>query len=428
MLISEKLLHFIWQHQYLQNTNLSTDEGEALQIINQGTYNTNQGPDFLDATIMIGDIKLIGNIELHINSSDWKAHQHQSDLNFNTVILHVIWNNDTEIINEKGNKIPQLTISYLVPKLLLNRYRDLMDTPDLIPCANYVSTINPLIWSNWKERLTIERLEQKTTGILLQFEESNKHWEEVLWWSIAYSYGLKLNAELFSQMAKTIAVNVLARNKIHPIKIEALLFGQTNLLNKQYVDIYPQMLQEEYQFFQKKYSLKQVEIQPSFLRMRPSGFPTIRLAHLASLVHKSSHLFSIIKETEDIESIKAIFNTQTSYYWNNHYTFDNPSVEQAKHIGKTMIGNIIINAVIPVLFAYAKYNDDESIKTRVINWLNDLPAENNTVMNRWESMGIDNKTACDSQGLLQLSKFYCGEKRCLECSIGNKIIGAAKLN
>ena len=346
MLVSEKLLHFIWQHQYLQNTVLSTDDGEELQIINQGTYNTNQGPDFLDATIQIGDIKLIGNIELHINSSDWKAHQHQTDLNFNTVILHIVWNNDTEVFNQKGNLIPQLSISNLVPKILLNRYRELMDAPEQIPCTKHLSSINSLIWSNWKERLTIERLEEKTTKILLQFEESNNHWEEVLWWSIAYSYGLKLNAELFSQVAKTIPVNMLARNKTHPIKIEALLFGQANLLNKKFVDIYPQMLQEEYQFLQKRDKLKPVEIQPSFLRMRPSGFPTIRLAHLAALIHNSTHLFSLIKECEDISSIEELFDTHTSTHWDNHYVFDKLSPEHPKHIGKTMIVNIIINAVI----------------------------------------------------------------------------------
>ena len=188
MLVSEKLLHYIWQHQYYQKNNLFTDEGESLIVIKQGTYNNNQGPDFLNASVRINNILLAGNIEIHINSSDWKLHQHQTDANYNNVILHIVWNNDAEVTNKNGQLIPQFTISNLVPKWLLDRYTLLMDAPDYLPCSSFLPYIKPIIWSSWKVRLTIERMEEKTDKIIALYNETNHHWEEVLWWMIAYNF------------------------------------------------------------------------------------------------------------------------------------------------------------------------------------------------------------------------------------------------
>lgn len=431
MLIPEKLLHFIWQHQYYQQNNLITDEGEQLAILHQGVNNPNQGPDFLDATIRIKDIKLVGNIELHINSSDWNAHQHSMDTNYNTVILHVVWNNDAIIINKNGQLIPQLTISNLVPKWLLDRYTQLMNTPDALPCSNFLPYINPLIWTNWKERLTIERLEEKTAKILSMYEESNHHWEEVLWWMIAYNFGLKLNADLFLQVAKSIPINILGKHKNQVFQIEALLMGQANLLKENNTIVEDESLyklRKEYKFLQQKYSLVPISISPVFLRMRPSGFPTIRIAQLSMLIKQSQHLFSTIKDIRELKALKTLLYVSTSPYWNNHYVFGKESIEREKYTGDTMIDNIIINTIIPILFAYGKHHKDNSIKDRMLVWLNALVPENNYVLNSWIKEGISNDTAFDSQGLLQLRKHYCDKKRCMECAIGNAIISSAKNN
>ncbi len=429
MLVPEKLLHYIWQHQYYQHTNLSTDEGESLTILNAGIYNLNQGPDFTDASIRINNIKLVGNIEIHLNSSDWDIHKHESDANYNTVVLHIVWNNDTVIKNKNGQIIPQLTISNLIPKWLLDRYTLLMNAPDTLPCSSFLPYIKPIIWTSWKERLTIERLEEKTTIILSLYEESKHHWEEVLWWMLAKNFGLKLNDELFIQMAKSIPVNILAKHKNQLFQIEALLMGQANLLNEDSSTIDDEdriKLRREYTYLNQKYSLTPVVLMPVFLRMRPSGFPTIRMAQLAMLVQQSKHLFSTIKETKDIKLIKEMLKVKTSLYWNTHYIFGKESAERVKEVGDDMVDNILINTIIPILFAYAKFVKDDVIKERMINWLTQLEPENNYILTSWMKEGIENDNAFDSQGLLQLRKHYCDKKRCMECAIGNSIISSAK--
>ncbi len=431
MLIPEKLLHYIWQHQYYQHTNLVTDDSDTLQIFNPGIYNLNQGPDFTDATIRINNIKLAGNIEIHVNSSDWKAHQHEYDANYNTVILHIVWNNDTEVTNKNGQKIPQLTISNLVPKWLLDRYTLLMNASDSLPCSSFLPYMKPIIWTSWKERLTIERLEVKTTQILSLYNESNHHWEEVLWWMLAKNFGLKLNDELFVQVAKSIPTNILAKHKNQLFQIEALLMGQANLLI-QTTSIFDDedriKLRREYNYLSQKYNLKAIAILPVFLRMRPSGFPTIRMAQLAMLIQQSKHLFSTIKETKDIKLIKVLLQVSTSPYWNNHYIFGKESVERIKQVGDDMVDNILINTVIPILFAYAKFHKDDSIKDRMINWLTQIEPENNYIITSWMKEGINIDNAFDSQGLIQLKKHYCEQKHCMECAIGNAIITSAKNN
>ena len=365
MLVSEKLLHYIWQHQYYQKNNLFTDEGESLIVIKQGTYNNNQGPDFLNASVRINNILLAGNIEIHINSSDWKLHQHQTDANYNNVILHIVWNNDAEVTNKNGQLIPQFTISNLVPKWLLDRYTQLMDAPDSLPCSSFLPYIKPIIWSSWKVRLTIERMEEKTDKILALYNESNNHWEEVLWWMIAYNFGLKLNADLFLQVAKSIPINILGKHKNQLFQIEALLMGQANLLSENNNDTFDNeqlKLIKEHQYLSQKYGLHPIAIKPVFLRMRPPGFPTIRIAQLARLIQQSSHLFSTIKEIKDLDKLKEILHVNTSSYWDNHYVFGKVSVEREKYTGNTLVENIIINTIIPILFAYAKLHKDDSIK------------------------------------------------------------------
>ena len=130
--MKEDLLQYIWQFQYFNNSELFTSSGEAIQIINTGTHNTNQGADFTNAKIKIGKTIWAGNVELHINSSDWDMHHHSGDPNFNNVILHVVWNNNAIIKDRFGTIILHtLELKSRVPKLLLERYKMLMESSQI---------------------------------------------------------------------------------------------------------------------------------------------------------------------------------------------------------------------------------------------------------------------------------------------------------
>lgn len=420
-MITEKLLHFIWQFQYFNKAELQTEEGEDLQILKQGTHNLNQGPDFSNGSVKIDNIILAGNIELHINASDWYKHHHTNDRNYSNVVLHVVWNNDMPV-TIAGKQIPTLILQGRVAKTLLQRYETLLNETTSIPCTSFLPALSSIGWMSWKERLAAERLEQKSKYVLALYEQSNRHWEEVFWWMIARNFGIKVNADCFESIAQTISINILAKHKNQIHQLEALLLGQANLLNGNFEEDYPKMLQKEYNFYQRKYKLPKATIAPAFLRMRPAAFPTIRLAQLAMLVHHSSHLFSKIKDLEDVKEVKHLLNVTANDYWHYHYQLDVETEYKPKNLGKQMIDNIIINTIIPVLFAYGLFNNEQKYKEKAINWLQQITAEENTITKHWKQVDVQNKNAFDSQALLHLTKEYCAKNNCLQCAIGNKIM------
>lgn len=442
--MTERLLQFIWQFGYFNKNELAATSGEAVQIISPGQYNTNQGPDFSDAKIKIGKTTWAGTVELHLKTSDWKKHNHQNDRNYNNVILHVVWENDG--IRNSGNRpdsyrdvpintpersfvVPVLELQNRVSKILLSRYEELMNSSAFIPCEKTIHSVRDITWKSWKERLLAERLLRKAKAVETYLQQNNYHWEETFWWLLARNFGMKINADAFEAVARSVPVNILAKHKNQIHQLEALLLGQAGLLNKKSAEDYPKMLQREYQFHQSKYKLKEVHIQPLFLRMRPGSFPTIRLAQLAMLVHDSAHLFSKIKEAGSLKEVKKWFDVTANDYWHYHYRFGETSAFKKKKLGVAMIDNIIINTVCPVLFAYGNYHDENKYKDKALKWLEQTTAENNSITKGFQKLGIvrkdsfgDNKNAFDSQALIELKNEYCTEKRCLDCSVGNAIL------
>ena len=182
------------------------------------------------------------------------------------------------------------------------------------------------------------------------------------------------------------------------------------------------MLQREYKFLKNKYGLTPIHQPVYFLRMRPGNFPTVRLAQLAMLINESSHLFSKIKEAGSVDKIKKWFEVSANDYWHYHYSFDKPSPFKKKKPGTTMINNIIINSIAPVLFTFGHYHDEQQYKNKALIWLEEVKAENNSITKGFEKLGIENINARDSQALIELKNEYCKQKRCLDCAVGNAIL------
>lgn len=420
--MTERLLQFIWQFQYFNKNELTTTEDEHLQVLVPGQLNRNQGPDFLQATVRIGTTKWVGNVELHLKASDWKRHRHEKDNNYNNVILHVVWENDGV-----ESAIPVLEVKSRVSKILLNRYRELMNSKDFIPCAKSICTVRDIVWQGWKERLLAERLLRKAGYIESLLKENQYHWEETFWWMLAKNFGMKVNADAFEAIAKSISIKILAKHKNQVHQLEALLLGQAGLLDKsslryQEGDNYPVMLQKEYLFLKNKFSLKPIHQPVYFLRMRPGNFPTIRLAQLAMLIHDSAHLFSKITETASLKSVREFFDITANDYWHYHYRFEESSSFKKKKLGVSMIDNILINTVCQVLFAYGNYHNEDTFKSKALKWLEETTAESNAITKGFQQLGIENKNAFDSQALIELKKEYCNKKRCLDCAVGNALL------
>ncbi|MEN9547586.1 MAG: hypothetical protein RIR12_177 [Bacteroidota bacterium] len=415
--MTEKLLHYIWQFGYYNSSALSTANGEALQILFAGTYNLHQGPDFLDAKIKIGNVILAGSIELHIKTSDWKKHQHTNDENYKNVILHVVWEHD-----EAAHHLPVLSLQTRVSSLLLDKYQTFMQSAAFIPCGAMISTIKFITWQSWKERILAERLIRKATVVEKNLQQNNYHWEETFWWMLARNFGIKVNADAFEAIARSISINLLAKHKNQLLQLEALLLGQAGLLAENFTDDYPRMLQKEYAFLKKKYQLQPIHQPILFLRMRPGNFPTVRLAQLAALIHQSAHLFSKIKETTTVADLKTMLAVTANDYWHYHYKFDVAGTFKLKQVGSDMIDNIIINTVVPVLFAFGHYQANEVYKEKTLVWLEKMEAETNTITKGFKKVGVQLKNSYDSQALIELKNNYCDQRKCLQCAVGNTLL------
>jgi hypothetical protein len=416
--MTEKLLQYIWQFGYFNNSDLKTINDERLEIIHKGTFNTNQGPDFLNAKIKIGNTLFAGSVELHLNTSDWRKHKHSDDLNYSNVILHVVLQND----EPSFAALPVLELQSRISNLLLEKYRQFMEQSFFIPCSRSIAEVKDITWTAWKERLLVERLTRKSKTIFQFLGQNNYHWEETFWWLLCRNFGSKINGDAFEELARSVSINILAKHKGQIQQIEALLFGQANLLLHNYQDSYAQLLQREYKFLAAKFNLQPIHASVHFLRMRPANFPTIRIAQLAALVHQSNHLFSKIIETDNIGEVKNLLQVTANDYWHYHYLFDEPGDYKPKKVGSDMADSLLINTIIPLIFTYGQYHRDEKFKTKALTWLDKLKAEKNVIISGFQKLSITSSSAFDSQSLIELKNEYCDLKRCLECAIGSFLL------
>jgi len=419
--MKESILQYVWQHKLFTAHDLLTSEGEKVEVIDVGKYNTDAGPDFFNAKIRIGETLWAGNVEIHEHSSDWVKHNHHSDKAYDSVILHVVDRADVDVCRIDGTRIPQLELVY--PKQIETNYQQLISEQKWIPCADKIGVVPSVFIQNWKNALLIERLEQKMKAIEFLLGESNQHWEEAFYITLARSFGFGMNSQAFETLAKSLPLQALGKHKNQLFQLEAMLFGQAGLLNVEAADEYTAKLKQEYDFLRTKFTLQPMDSsQWKLLRLRPDNFPHVRIAQFAALIHSSSKLFSKMVENPDINYLRKIIVCEPSVYWQTHYLFAHESAPHKKKLGIQSINGILINAVVPFLFCYAYQKSDEDLKEKALQLLEQLPAERNAIIMGWQQLGIKCESAFDSQALLQLKKQYCDEKKCLRCRIGHKVL------
>jgi len=416
--MNEELLCYIWQHKIFEHKELLSAAGEQLTIVHPGVRNTDSGPDFTQAKVRVHEDLLVGNVEVHVKASDWKKHGHDSDKAYANVILHVVNENDAE---HPG--VPTLELKGRIEEKFLNAYQRLLSNRNWIPCENQIRRVDTLFVKSGLHRLLVERMEEKT-GAALSLNQQNKNsWEETCYQIIARSFGLKVNADVFELLAKSLPLKILTKHKNGLLQTEALLFGQAGLLEKEFKDAYPKHLKKEYAFLKKKYELQPLEAHLwKFMRLRPAGFPTLRIAQFAKLLHQSTHLFSKIVAVKTASELTKLFQDKPSDYWFTHYRFDVLSSTKERTPGEDFVNTLLVNAVVPLLFVYGKAKGDPVIQEKAFSLLEQIPAEDNSILRKWKQLGISCKTAYESQALLQLKNVYCKEKKCLRCHIGNRLL------
>lgn len=414
-------MYFIWKYKLFQNHKLFDIPFEKFRILSPGKQNLDSGPDFFEAKIKIDETVLVGNIEIHLKSSDWYKHGHHTNKDYNNVILHVVRHHDKETLSENGRKIPVLQPE--ISQAMVEKYHDYQKNKSFIPCAKDIAKVNQFKISMWLGKVLFERLSEKTDLIQGLLTLNKNDWEETFYQLIARGFGFNVNTLPFELLAKSLPQRILAKHHQNLFQLEALLFGQAGFLEKVLVpDEYYNRLKNEYDYLRKKYQLKPVENHLwKFLRIRPSGFPTIRISQLADLVHKSSSLFSKIVESESVEQIKSFLQVQASEYWNTHYQFEKLSEYKNKVLGKQSVDLLIINTIIPMIFVHGTFTGRAGLKEKAIGFLDQLTAEDNRIVKNWVSTGVQVPSAFYSQALIYQKKVYCSKIRCLECGIGVEI-------
>jgi len=420
--MNEEFIIYLWQFQLLKQNILTTD-GSPLQIIHPGERNMNSGPDFFNARIRIDETTWAGNVEIHINSSDWYRHAHQNDPAFDNIILHVVLNNDKNICRKNKQQIPTLELKNKVNETILKKYKSFIESKKWIPCQDLIDVVNFFDLTAYMDKLMVERLEQKAASINSELQQTKLDFQEVFYRKLARNFGFNVNGDTFELLAKSLPLKLINKHKNNPNQIEALLFGQAGLLENIFNDDYPNLLKSEYTFLSEKYKLEPIEQKLwKFMRLRPANFPTIRISQFSQLLHRSSVLLTKILETEKLSDIQNLLRVSTCDYWKNHYRFDIPAEQKNRFLGYASANLILVNTVAPFLFVYGQHKADEKLQEKALIWLELLKAENNHIIKGFIKLGIVPQNAMQSQALLQLKSNYCNKKRCLECRIGHILL------
>lgn len=420
--MKEDFLHYVWQYQKLTSLELHSVKGETITILHPGFYLKTAGPDFFNAQVIIGGQKWAGNVEIHVNSSDWYLHNHERDAAYNNVILHVVWEHDSDVFGSNNVEIPVVELREYVDKELLLSYKNLIAQKSWIYCENQIQEVNSFVVSNWQERLFFERLERKSQDVFDNLVVTQNDWEVVLFLLLAKNFGLNTNGVSFFKIAQAIPFSVIRKEASDLQNLEALFFGMAGLLDQNKEDVYYKDLQFRFYYLLQKYSIEKVTVEPlQFFKHRPDNFPTIRLSQLASLYHHEKNLFSKITNEFSLHLLYERFAVAASDYWQSHYQFDKISPKKSKKLTKSFIDLLLINTIIPIQFAYAK-NLGKEISEELIVLMQSLIPEKNATLDKFKSIGVSAKNAFEAQTLLQLKSEYCNKSRCLDCAIGSELL------
>lgn len=424
-LFSEDFLHFVWKTKQFDFKSLVTSNGQTVHIDHFGYHNHDAGPDFTQSKITIDGVQWIGNVEMHLLSSDWRKHGHQTDTLYDSVILHVVWQDNNPVLRQNGKRIPTISLADKIPQHLIDNYEALLADQDWIPCQSLLQTKELNFVEIWLDRLIVERLTDKTTHIASLLDLSKNDWDQACFASLAGAMGMKVNKDAFIALTQRIPLQLLLKYRDNLVQLEALLLGTAGFLTDECKDEYIIRLRAEYDFLKQKHNIQPMQqIAWKLARMRPFNQPTVRIAQLARVIHQHGRLFShIVEANGDVTTLLDLFKIEiTEGYWYKHYVIGKASTPKSKSIGKSLRHSIIINTVVPLLFHHGKVIGNEDTCDQAIKIISDLESEKNSIIDKWKSLGIKANSAKDSQALLQLKKTYCDTKRCLYCNIGYQLI------
>ena len=421
--MNEALLHTIWKYKLLGQSKFTGTKNETIEIVSIGEHNKDSGPDFFNSKILINDVLLAGNVEIHIKTSDWLKHNHQNDTAYNNLVLHVVYEHDVELEQNNAYNVSVLEIKNSIKPSLIEQYSSIALSKNEISCGRSISTIPYIIWTSWLDRSAVSRIESKTEYIEHLFSHSKQNYEDTLYLLLFRNFGFKINNEAFELLGKTISYSILKKYSDNLLQLEALLYGCAGFLDELFEDDYPKLLQNEFEFLRHKHQLVPLKKEVwKFSKTRPVNFPTIRISQLANIIHRQNSLFHLLETKPGITQIKELFSVSTHPYWQTHYKFDVNADEGIKVLGDTAFQLLVINTIVPFLFFMARHSSKEDLTDYALDLLTELPAEKNSKTDEFSKLGVKAKNALESQAQIQLYDNFCSRKACLHCNVAEHLL------
>lgn len=424
---SEMLLHYLWEHRLWEYGALKTAEGQRVEVLDPGKHNTDAGPDFFNAKIRIGSRTWAGNIEIHTRASDWHRHGHQYDRAYDSIVLHVVGHDDATIYRPDGSPIPQVVLPYA--NEFRSRYDAMVASNDSLACSRELSNLPPLYITDWLASLGYERLYAKADRIMAYLERLNGDWMATAYVTLCRALGFSTNAEPFERLAFATPIQYLLKHRSDRRLIEAALFGQAGLLGETPPDpddlLHIEDLKVDYAFMQAKYDIAPLE-SPGWklARMRPPNFPHRRIAALVEMICNGFAFGRGFAHVLDVDSARKLFEIEITGFWENHYTFGGRAAIAPRAFSPDTVATLIINALVPLLYAYGLYFANDQRIEAAIALLQELGPEHNSVTRVFTDRGIRCDDAFTSQALIQLRREYCEQRKCLFCRIGHRLLAA----
>ncbi len=421
--MKEELLHTIWKYKLTGTVDYMGTKQEEIKIISIGEHNHNSGPDFFNSKVEINGLLLVGNLEIHVKTSDWLKHKHQYDKAYDNLVLHVVYEHDVELPQNEQYNVSVLELKNHIKSSLLLQYQNIESSKQKIPCGKSITTVSSIIWKSWLDRLAVSRLEDKTNHISTIFNSVQQNLEETLYALLCRNFGFKINNDAFELLAKSTPFYLLKKHADQPLQLEALLYGNAGFLDDLFKEKYPISLQNEFEFLKHKYALIPLKKEIwKFSKTRPSNFPTIRISQLVCLIGKQQSLFHFIEKQPTITQLKNYFNVETKVYFKSHFKFDSPVTECSKHLGDSAFYNIVINTIVPFLFFISKQNFNADLQDYAFDLLEQIPAEINTKTKAFTNLGVVPESALETQAMIKLYDSYCSIKSCLNCHVAEYLL------
>lgn len=426
---AEMLLQYLWEHRLWEQCDSFTTDGRRLVILDPGLRNNNAGPDFFNAKIELDGKVWAGNVEIHVRASDWRRHNHQHDPAYDNVILHVVGIEDEVICRRDGSPIPQFIIPFTDD--YRRRYDAMVANPAQLPCADEIALIPPIYLTDWISSLGYERLYAKADRIIDYNQRFGGDWLATAYVAMARALGFSTNAEPMERLAFATPLRALLKHRTELPMVEALLLGQAGFIPADNAGLAPEdvayvdTLRQHYHFLSAKYGLKAPgDLGWKMARMRPANSPLRRIAALVAMIADGFDFGrQFIHITSDADA-RRLLDVHLYGYWVNHYSIGRAGVHAPVAFSADTVTRLIINAVVPLLYAYGTTIGSDSHCNKAVELLEAQDPESNSVVQIFTSVGVPCHNAFTSQALIQLRRGYCEPRKCLYCRLGHRILAA----